>query len=372
MNCTDAFPRRLKKRINKTGEARHGKGIYKRRNSRAYRVILHLSTYRKIEESNPEFLNNFERGYAVRVKPSEYFKEDGSLKTNFPNTLKLGKNAFIYFKTIKDWNIYGKYCVNSNGNKWDQVVELYTTNDNVPNDDQWIGKYCCFINNTKPKIISEICGSDNIASYLKTIKEKYGLKDIPEQTGLGNFDYDYANNEEVKKIKYQMTYLILNTTGMKDYLIEFIKVGENDYDLSSNIKTVRGQNKLSDFINKVAEHVEEFCTQNNLIDFEKLVLNRCWDKSKKTPICPLCLLPLLPKEFFETASQAEGREEEDNTQSEIVLMHIKGLKPGELNHRTYNLGWGHKHCNTIQGDLSIKEILEKLKKIINRNENFNL
>ena len=35
MKCTDAFTKELKKKIEKTREARGGNGLYKRRNSRA-------------------------------------------------------------------------------------------------------------------------------------------------------------------------------------------------------------------------------------------------------------------------------------------------------------------------------------------------
>ena len=41
MNCTDVFTTELRKKIDKTKEGRGGKGIYKRRNSRSYRVIIH-------------------------------------------------------------------------------------------------------------------------------------------------------------------------------------------------------------------------------------------------------------------------------------------------------------------------------------------
>ena len=45
-------------------------------------------------------------------------------------------------------------------------------------------------------------------------------------------------------------------------------------------------------------------------------------------------------------------------------MHIEALAPGKFNHHTYNLGWGHKHCNTIQGQYSINETLNNIKRIL--------
>ena len=367
MNCTDAFPRALKKKIDKTAEARSGNGIYKRRNSRAYRVIMQLSTYKNIITNNPGFLDNFERGYAVRIKPSEYFTEKGEIVKDFPKTLTLGRNAFVYFKTIRDWNRYEQYCKTSSGEDWEEIVELYTQSKTVPNDEQWTGQYCLFISNTIPKKISPICGSGNNIKYIKSLKIKYHLQNVPKQAGLGNFDYDYASDDEIKKIKYQLSYMILEIPGMKEYLTNILNTTQNE-DLGLNIQRAKKSGKLSQYIDSVIGHTKKYCQKNRLLDFDILSDVRAWNKDLRRPICPLCLESTTPEKFFETAVQDEGREEEDNTQSEIVLMHIKGLKPGELNHHTYNLGWGHKHCNTIQGANDIEYTLGLLKDIINNNK----
>ena len=367
MNCTDAFPHVLKKKINKTGEARVGNGIYKRRNSRTYRVIMHLTTYKNIIKTNPAFLDKLKRGFAVRIKPSEYFAENGDVAIDFPVTLDLGRNAFVYFKTIRDWNKYKQYCKTTSGEEWEEIVELYTKSEDVPNDNQWIGQYCLFINNTQPKIVSHICGSNNSSEYIKSLKVKYHLQKMPVQTGLGNYDFDYASDDEIKKIKYQLSYMIYKVPGMKECLISILNSTPNE-ELNVNIKRAKESGNLSQYIDSVIEHIEEYCQEEELLDFDNLSNIRAWNNESHEPVCPLCLKSLTPEKFFETAAQDEGREEEDNTQAEIVLMHIEGLKPGELNHRTYNLGWGHKHCNTIQGPHDIKSTLEFLNEIIANNK----
>ena len=101
-----------------------------------------------------------------------------------------------------------------------------------------------------------------------------------------------------------------------------------------------------------------------MLDFERLSEIGAWNKERKLPICPLCGKVIEPHEFFEEIEQEEGREVSDNTQRAIVLMHIDALRPGKLNHRPYNLGWGHNFCNTIQGDKGIFETIEELRKII--------
>ena len=347
MNCTDAFPRELKKKIDKTREGRGGNGIYKRRNSRSYRVIIHYSTYLKIIKNNKEILNKYKRGYAVRVKPSEYFEKDGKIKKSFSNELKLGKNAFLYFKNINDWNAYKKYCSN-----FDEVSELYTKNEKISNDDQWIGKFCKFVTNTTPQEISLICSSGTKTNEqnreYKKLQDIYGKK-IPKQAGLGNYDYDYASEEEIEKVCYQLSMMIFRVPKMKQ-------------ELKSRIP-----NLSNNQISQIEKHIIKYCKSKKIYDLKKLVEIRALDNKKYIPTCPLCLEKLNAKSFFETAQQDEGREEEDNTQSEIVLMHIEALAPGKFNHHTYNLGWGHKHCNTIQSQYSIDETLSNLQRILKKN-----
>ena len=121
MKCTDIFTKELKKKIDKTREGRGGNGIYKRRNSRSYRVIIHYNTYLKILKNNKKILDHYKRGYVVRIKPDDYFEKNGEVKKNFHKTLELGKNAFLYFKNINDWNKYKSYC-----SDFEEVAELYS------------------------------------------------------------------------------------------------------------------------------------------------------------------------------------------------------------------------------------------------------
>jgi len=350
MNCTDVFTTELRKKIDKTKEGRGGKGIYKRRNSRSYRVIIHYSTYLKILKKNKKILDNYKRGYAVRVKPKDYFDNKGKRKKNFHNSLELGKNAFLYFKNINDWNKYKTYCSN-----FQQVAELFTRSEEVSNEKQWAGEYCKFVTNTTPQEISLICASGTRTNKheeeFQKLKKNYG-KNIPKQAGLGNYDYDYASSKEIKNVCYQLSMMLFRVPGMKKYLKK----------LTPDINETK--------INEVEKHIINYCKLNKLSEFKKLVKIRALDKKNFIPICPLCLSKLDAKSFFEVAKQDEGREEEDNTQSEIVLMHIDALAPAKFNHHTYNLGWGHKDCNTIQGPKSIEETLIKLNEIVTNQKSF--
>jgi len=58
-------------------------------------------------------LNIYKRGYAVRVNPNEYFDSDGNRRQDFPKSLELGENSFLYFKDIKDWKSYGNTIIDN-------------------------------------------------------------------------------------------------------------------------------------------------------------------------------------------------------------------------------------------------------------------
>lgn len=85
-------------------------------------------------------------------------------------------------------------------------------------------------------------------------------------------------------------------------------------------------------------------------------------------ICPLCLKPLSANGFFNRLEQAEGREVPDLTVTQLNLFHIQELRMGEFNHRPYNLGWGHHHCNTVTKDSGIIETLKWMDEIIKENK----
>jgi hypothetical protein len=355
------FPEVLKTKIKKTREGRNGGGIYKRRNRRDYRVVMKLDTYKKICDQDKSILDKYKEGFAVRVKPEEYFKDNGEIQENFPEDLELGLNAFIFFKTIDQYNNFFKYCKD-----FDEVIELKTEPDQSKVFESWIGKQCCYVLNTEDPIVSLICTTKyenkkkDTEEMFRKLQEKdpnllekmssfkNGKPNKPKQAGLGNIDMDYTSPEEQLNVQYQMAFLIYKVKGMKAELQRLLNLSSEEIDRCEN-------------------HVKDFCIQNDLINFEKLAEFNIWDKSLSSPICPLCKKELTWQEFFETVEQDEGREEEDNTQTAIELMHIKPLYPGEFNHCTYNLAWGHKHCNIIQGNSSISETLEKLKAILQSN-----
>jgi hypothetical protein len=69
-------------------------------------------------------------------------------------------------------------------------------------------------------------------------------------------------------------------------------------------------------------------------------------------------------------AQAEGREVPDLTVTEINIFHINELRYGVYNHKPYNLGWGHHHCNVVTRDVGISKTLEWMQQVLDRNKNY--
>lgn len=421
------LPYKLTKRINKTGEGRSGLEIYKRRNRRTYRVIIQYKIWEKfikipIKVTATEYVNSisenlkkiydyfiffnevekisypnlwnsiilanppieenilptFKEGYAVLITPEEYFGNnypDKSLSLH-PRFI-LGETGFIYYSSEEEFRKYRPLPL------WNEVYELSTKGNHFNDSATWMGQYVLNIKNTSNPKISKICKKSNTKKEIKEIFDKMfpAIEKPPKQAGLGNYDYDYALPETIENVKYQMLYLALcakekDGTSFFEYLKDNMKQLEDRNDRSNNGKgaykepylTLFNKDKYIELANGEFRNFEEKCRQRGLLDFEKLWEIGAWDKINKIPICPLCGKPIEPHEFFEGIEQAEGREVSDNTQRAIVLMHIDALRPGKLNHRPYNLGWGHNFCNTIQGDKDISETIEELRKIIRNYE----
>ena len=93
-----------------------------------------------------------------------------------------------------------------------------------------------------------------------------------------------------------------------------------------------------------------------LLEIDELVKARMANGHGES-ICPLCLEVLSAYGFFRRLAQAMGRNVHDLTVTEINLFHIRELRFGEFNHRPYNIGWGHHHCNVVVKDSGIDDTL---------------
>lgn len=132
---------------------------------------------------------------------------------------------------------------------------------------------------------------------------------------------------------------------------------------------VASQNGMSVYdASKRKEAILLLCSENGLLDYLKLMDSRTLNKERRT-ICPLCIEELSGNGFFNRMQQAEGREVPDLTVTEINLFHIEELRAGIYNHRPYNIGWGHHHCNVVTKDSGIYKTLKWMNAVLNRNIN---
>lgn len=368
---TDVLPHKIVKKINKTAEARSGDKIYKRRNRRNYRIVMQYSTWDKIQRGiiDKELLNEFTDGYAVWISPSEYFgsnypKRSKNLNKNFI----LGKTGFVYYKSPDELQNFKPLKI------WKEVYELSTKP--IHGQQTWIGEVCFNVKNAKPRKISDICADQKakrkFKEIIKMLKKWHVDFDvftsIPNQCGLGNYDYDFANAKTMENVKIQMLFLMLtcedeNGQNFKKYLIDnydCIKDSEDSKNFANNIKS----DDYSDLYDTFFEELRNKCIELKLIDYKKLISINAWNPIIKRPICPLCSKPLSCADFFKEVKQQEGRAVFDNTQREVVLMHVNALRPGKLNHKEYNLAWGHNYCNAIQGDKDISKTIDDLEEIV--------
>ncbi len=362
VNYKTVFSKEIAKKIDKTREARTGKGIYKRRNSRNYRVVMSLRTYRKLFLQSPSTLSEYGNGYIVRIKPEEYFSDNSLTDID----IKLGVNAFVYYKSARDLR---NFPPNEN---WTELVEIFTSNDNKKIEDhpEFVGEVAYFVNNTQPRKVSKICETGDAsklsAKEIEDYISEYNLKVGPKkkQAGIGNFDYDYCTDEEMKNVQYQLSYLIFAIEGMKDYLSNLFEESPGSFDSKLRSKSLE---EFRQIYEKTEQHVIKYCRKHGLLNFDLLSDIGAISDTNQRPICPLCKQSVTAEEFIEVEEQAEGREEEDNTRSKIALMHINALQPGEFNHHTYNLAWGHRWCNQIQEDKDIDETVNGLIQMLKGN-----
>ena len=342
LNYYSGFTSGLREKLTKTRFGRLGDPLYNRRNIRTSRVLMKYSTYVKLGK---EDLAKYSGGLIVILKPKEYFENPDLSKYD----LELGRTCIIYYTNDEDWK---KYNPKDQSKGWEDVIELDT---DIP--DGWKGHYAVNIRNSGEPEISDICLSGK-----HTV-----IREGKKQAGLGNYDFDFASEDEMNNVCYQLAYLIWQVPDIKEVMINNFNSNVKDFE-DVDINNSEKLGGIKNYIEACISNVEDECKARNLNNNKILKEIRAMDKDGNT-VCPLCLEKLTPTLFVTTIEQDEGREVEGNTITEISLFHIKGLKSGEFNHAAFNLGWGHHNCNTIQGNKSIDETIISLKKIIANNSN---
>ena len=309
------LPSLLQRKLYKIGQTRGADDdeIYQNRVSRSSTVLIPFSQWEKylnLFDGNPVF----ENGYIVLIDPNLYFSlkdELGSLK------LTLGNNLLLFYETREHWRDYpperhGFSCAIS------RIAPLG-------------GQYVARISATTAET------GNKIIEGFSTSRSK----------GAGIRAFEYASSDIIKSTNIQLEAIFWHCP-------DAIEVLESQ-GLSKEDSTIR-KNVILDL-----------AKSSRLLDYNKLQSSRILN-DRNVAICPFCLQELSALGFFTKMAQAEGREVLDLTITQLNLFHIEELRYGLFNHKPYNLGWGHHHCNVVVKDAGIIDTLHWLQSIIEANK----
>lgn len=303
-------------KLYKTGQTRGADDdvIYQNRVKRNSTVLIPYSEYEQCKNS-PTQKGEYENGYIVLIKPDDYFEKGTEVELKNKGLI-LGKNLLVFYETREQYK-------------------------NFPIKKSW-----------KPaKSRKSPLGGEYVARIPSTTEEGQGKIILgfnsSKLKGAGIRVYEYADNATITSCKLQLEFLFWSCYDIEDF---FMACSEDE---SAKLRT-RMQKVMKD------------AKMKGLADMNKLKEERIINENGHT-ICPLCLQPISALDFASKMKQAKGREVPDLTVTNISLFHIHELRSGEFNHRTYNLGWGHHHCNVTVADKGVQGTLEWMKDVLKAN-----
>jgi len=313
------LPQLLDRKIYKTGQTRGADDdvIFQNRVGRNSTVLIPYQFWNE-SFSYPENERNFENGFIVLIPPAVYFKDKDFSNILKKKSLILGKNCLVFYQTRQDWDRFNPEKIG-----WKPAQKR-----NAPLGGNYVARV--------PATTALDNGAKTIQGFTTTTGKGAGIR-----------LYEYASSATIQKCRLQLEAL---------YWLCFDSVDV----ASKNSMTKQNAEMRKKFI-------LDKCKSMDLLDYKKLNKVRMLDEDNKT-ICPLCLERLSGVGFLSRMMQAEGREVPDLTVTEINLFHIKELRYGVYNHKPYNLGWGHHHCNVVTKDSGILETLKWMKVVLQRNK----
>lgn len=311
----DQIPKAVDTKIYKTGQTRGADDdvIYQNRVARNSTVLIPYEDF-SLCESAPTNKGIYENGFIVLIKPEDYFVENIQQELDHKK-LVLGKNLLVFYETRSQWK---KYPILKG---WKPA-----SSRQKPLKGQYVARIPATTSKGESKIIEGFATS--------------------RMKGAGIRVYEYADEATIKSCKIQLEYLFWSCKDIG----RLIELNGMDYDL----------------VKQRIESIKRKAQELGLADRAKLIKARIIDSEGYT-ICPLCLKRISAIGFCDRIQQAEGSQVPDLTVTEVSLFHIKELRTGEFNHRPYNLGWGHHHCNVVVKDAGIQPTLDWMKEVLHRN-----
>lgn len=310
------LPKAIATKISKTTQTRGAEKdtIFQNRVSRCSTVLIPMSLWKR-DFTFPE--DGFKKGYIVLTTPEEYFSfSPATPKPNLRNNLNLGENLLVLYETRYQWENYPPERYG-----WSPANSRI-----APLGGQYVARV-----------------PDTIRDDHLQIRHGYVSKKTGGQ-GAGIRFYEYASEKDIEATKYQLSFLAWRTEGI------FEMARQEGIENPEEIKS----------------RVDQKCCDLGLADLALLQKNRMVNRAGAT-VCPLCLEPIQAGELASRVEQAEGRSVPDLTVTKANLFHVEELKTGVYNHRPYNLGWGHHHCNATARDRGIERTLQWMEKVLKNN-----
>lgn len=314
-NTGPKLPQLIHRKIYKTGQTRGADDdvIYQNRVGRNSTVLIPYSFF----DITIQQCSIFENGFIVLLDPEWYFTNPNVEFELRSRNLSLGLNCLVFYQRRSDWIQY-------------------------PVPYHW----------TPPTSRISPLGGQYVARIAATTALENGARinlgyTLTSLKGAGIRAYEYASSEQIAATRIQLEAIFWLCEDSIQAVCENGMSFEDANIARTNSLNAAYQNRLLDL---------------NLLK-EKRIIN-----SENITVCPLCLEKLSARGFMNRLLQAEGRQVHDLTVTEVNLFHIQELRPGLFNHRIYNLGWGHHHCNTVVKDAGIFETLDWMRAIIERND----
>ena len=310
------LPKLLAQKIYKTGQTRGSDDdvIYQNRVGRNSTVLI---PYQFWQQCRPYNDVTYENGYIVLISPYEYFHMSSAESQLSADGLALGDNALVFYETRDQWITH-----NPDFYKW-----TFATRRISPLGGQYVARV---------PATTAIDNGEKINLGFTNTRHK----------GAGIRVYEYATKKTIDQCRIQLEALFWKCR-------DSVTVAEENGMTNQEIETRM-------------QAILEKCLEDDLLDITRLIRSRILN-SDGYSICPLCLEELSGRGFFNRMEQAEGREVPDLTITQINLFHIEELRLGVLNHRPYNLGWGHHHCNVVVKDSGIMKTLEWMRRVVDKN-----
>jgi hypothetical protein len=231
--------------------------------------------------------------------------------------LELGKNALVFYQTRALWDAHD------------------------PDALHWTAATSRLGPHLGGQYVARISGTTSAAGG----KISRGF-DSRTSKGAGIRVYEYASKENVQRCRVQLEALFWLCA---DAVSTAVRAGMTMPDASARSTGALAAARAAD-----------------LLDMTRLADLRIVSSSGVT-VCPLCLSAMSAEAFVSRVVQAAGRETLDQTVTEVSLFHIQELRVGTLQHKPYNLGWGHHHCNVVTKDSGIAETLKWMRAVLKSN-----